>query len=63
MGTKCFPHLRYERMTNILVRRNEGKRPLGRPVCRWDNYIQMGIKDIILDSVSSVNAVLNLRVT
>lgn len=59
MSTKCIPHVRYERMTNILIRRNEGKRTLGRPVCRWDNYIKMGIKDI-LDSVSSVNVVLNL---
>jgi hypothetical protein len=22
------------------------KRPLGRPICRWENYIKMGLREI-----------------
>jgi hypothetical protein len=58
VGGKCTTHLKYERVTYSLVRRNEGKRLLGRPVYRWENYIKMSIKDIILDSVSSVSRIL-----
>jgi hypothetical protein len=28
----------------ILVRKPEGKRPLGRPRCRWDDNIRMDLK-------------------
>jgi hypothetical protein len=28
----------------ILVRKPEGKRPLGRPRCRWENYIVIYLK-------------------
>jgi hypothetical protein len=31
---------------NILVRRPEGRRPLGRPRCRWEDNIKMGIMEI-----------------
>ena len=27
----------------VLVRRPEGKRPLGRPRCRWDDTIKMDL--------------------
>jgi hypothetical protein len=51
-------HIWYMKEWHRFVRRNEGKRPLGRPGYRWENYIKMGIKDIILDSVSSVSTTL-----
>jgi len=31
---------------NILVRRTEGKRPLGRPKRKWEHYIKMDLKEI-----------------
>jgi hypothetical protein len=30
----------------ILVRKSEGKRPLGRPRCRWVDNIKMGLREI-----------------
>jgi hypothetical protein len=30
----------------ILVGKTEGKRPLGRPRCRWANNIKMDLRDI-----------------
>jgi hypothetical protein len=30
----------------ILVRKHEGKRPLGRPKCRWEDNIRMALPDI-----------------
>jgi hypothetical protein len=31
----------------ILVRKPEGKRPLGRPRCMWVNNIKMGLREIV----------------
>jgi hypothetical protein len=58
-----------------LVRKPEGKRPLGRPRPKWLDYIKMGLLEIGLDGVDCiglaqdryrrralVNAVMNLRV-
>jgi hypothetical protein len=37
-------HMREMRYTyKILVRKPGGKRPLGRPRCRWDNNIRMDL--------------------
>jgi hypothetical protein len=33
----------------VLVGRPEGKRPLGRPRCRWDDNIKMDFMEIGLD--------------
>jgi hypothetical protein len=59
----------------ILVGKSEGKRPLGRPRCRWVDYINMDLREIGCDEVdlmdmaqyrdqwrALVNTVLNLRV-
>jgi hypothetical protein len=35
----------------ILVGKPEGKRPLGRPRCRWDDGIRMDLRDIGLGGV------------
>jgi hypothetical protein len=34
-----------------LVRKPEGKRPLGRPRCRWENGIRMDLREIGLGGV------------
>jgi hypothetical protein len=59
----------------ILVGRPEGKRPMGRPRCRWEDNIKMDFKEMRIDGVNwirlaqdkvrwrdFVNAVMNLRV-
>jgi hypothetical protein len=30
----------------VLVRKPEGKRPLGRPRCRWEDNIQMDFQEV-----------------
>jgi hypothetical protein len=59
----------------VLVGRPEGKRPLGRPRCRWEDNIKMDLREIGLDGANwiqlaqdsflwwaCVNTVMNLRV-
>jgi hypothetical protein len=54
---------------------HEGKRPLGRPKCRWEDGIRMDLREICWDDVewvqlaqdrgqwwAVVNAVMNLQV-
>jgi hypothetical protein len=58
----------------ILVGKPEGKRPLGRPRCRWVDSIKIGLREIGWDGVDCielvqdrdqwsalVNTVMNLR--
>jgi hypothetical protein len=60
---------------NILVGRLGGRRPLGRPRCRWEDNIKMDLREIRFGDVdwihlaqdrdmwrSVVNTVMNLRV-
>jgi hypothetical protein len=60
---------------NILVRKPEGKRPLGRPMCRWEDNIRMDLREIQWEFVdwihmdqdrdqwrALVNTVMNLQV-
>jgi hypothetical protein len=62
-------------MYRLLVGKPEGKRPLGRPRCRWVDNIMMDLGDVGWDDVdwlglakdrnrwrALVNSVLNLRV-
>jgi hypothetical protein len=49
----------------LLVGKPEGKRPLGRPRCRWMDNIKMDLLEIrlsVLDWRSLVNSVMKLRV-
>jgi hypothetical protein len=59
---------------NILVGRPEGRRPLGRPRCRWEDNIKMDLREIRFGDVdwihlaqdrdrwrAPVNMVMNLR--
>jgi hypothetical protein len=59
----------------VLVRRPEGKRPLGRPRRRWEDNIQLDLREIGIDGANwtqlaqdrvqwraFVNTVMNLRV-
>jgi hypothetical protein len=39
------------KLNKVLVKKPEGKRPLGRPRCRWEDRIRMDRKDIGLGGV------------
>jgi hypothetical protein len=60
---------------NILVGRPEGRRPLGRPRRRWEDNIEMDLREIVFGDVdwipldrdrdtwrAVVNTVMNLRI-
>jgi hypothetical protein len=77
LGGTCGTNGRNKEKRNVyrlLVRRSEGKRPLGRPRCRWIDNIKMGLLEIGVNVVdwiglaqdryswrALVNAVKNLR--
>jgi hypothetical protein len=59
----------------VLIGRPEGKRPVGRPRCRWEGNIKMDLTEIGIDGANwiqlaqdrvqwraFVNTVMNLRV-
>jgi len=60
----------------VLVEKPEGKRPFGRPSCRWEDNIKVDLQEVecgVMDWIdvaqdrdrwqALVNAVMNLRVT
>jgi hypothetical protein len=47
-------------MHTRLVRKLEGKRPLGRPRCRWEDNIRMDLREIGWEGVDWMHLV-NLR--
>ena len=63
-------------MYRILVGKPEGKRPRGRPRCRWEDNIKMDLQEVEYGSMdwislaqnrdrwrALVNAVMNLRIS
>jgi hypothetical protein len=36
----------------VLVGRPEGKRPLGRPSCRWEDNIKIGFREIRINGAN-----------
>jgi hypothetical protein len=40
---------------NILFGRHEGKRPLGRPRCRWEDNVEMDIKEMECEDVDWIH--------
>jgi hypothetical protein len=36
----------------VLAGRPEGKRPLGRPRCRWEDNIKMDLWEIVIDGAN-----------
>jgi hypothetical protein len=75
MDGTCSTHEREMRNAyNISVGKPEGKRPLGRPRCRWEDNIRMDLMEIGCENVdwmhlapdkdqwlALVNTIMNLR--
>jgi hypothetical protein len=46
MGRTCSRNGEKRNAARILVGKQEGKRPLGRPRCRWVGNIEMDLREI-----------------
>jgi hypothetical protein len=46
VGGTCGTHGERRSVKRIFIGRPEGKRPLGRPRCRWEDNIKMDIREI-----------------
>ena len=46
MGGACGAYGGGERCAQVLVRKPEGKRPLGRPRRRWEDNIKMDLQEV-----------------
>jgi hypothetical protein len=54
MGGPCSTNWR-ERITySLLVGKTEGKRPLGRPRCRWVDNIRMDLGEVVWGKVDCI---------
>jgi hypothetical protein len=74
MGGACITNGEKRKPYRLLMGKPEGKRPLGRPSCRWVDNIKMDLEDIGWSGVDwiglaqdrdkwrgLVNAILNIR--
>jgi hypothetical protein len=52
MGRGCSTNGEIRNAYRILMRKPVGKRPLGRPRCRWVDNIKMDLRDIGSDVVT-----------
>jgi hypothetical protein len=75
MDRACGTHREKRNACRILVGKSEGKRPLGRPTIRWEDNIEMDLREIGWGGmgwidlaqewdqwISLVNTVINLRI-
>jgi hypothetical protein len=51
VGGTCGTH-EGRAVCRVLVERPEGKRPLGRPRCRWEDEIKMDLREIGIDGAN-----------
>jgi hypothetical protein len=49
MGGTCCMHGEGRVVYRVLVGKLEGKRPLGRPRCRWEDNIKIDLREIGID--------------
>jgi hypothetical protein len=72
MGGAFGTHTERRGVYRVLVGKAEGKRPLGRPRCRWVNNIKINLQEVGWGSEwivvardwwrALVNAIMNLRI-
>ena len=46
MGGECSTYGGQKRRIKLLVGKPEGKRPLRRPTCRWEDNIKMDLQEV-----------------
>jgi hypothetical protein len=74
MGGACSAYRKGERRVQDFGRKPGGKRPLGEPMCRWDDNIKLDLHEVgcgVMDWIdvaqdrdrwrALVNAIINLR--
>jgi hypothetical protein len=54
MGKACSTHGDNRNAYRVLVGRPEGKRPLGRPRCRWDDHVKMNLREVGWSGMDSI---------
>jgi hypothetical protein len=55
MGRACSTNGEKRNAYRILVRKRQGKRPLGRPIRRWVDNIKMTLIEIGWDGIDRIN--------
>jgi len=46
MGGACSVYVERKDVYGVLVGKSEGKRPLGRPRCRWQDNIKLELQEV-----------------
>jgi hypothetical protein len=46
MGGACSSEGEWRGVYRVLMGKPEGKRPMGRPRCRWENNIKMDLQEV-----------------
>jgi hypothetical protein len=46
MGRACSTHGEDKEAYKVLVGKTEGRRPLGRPRCKWDDNMKIDLREI-----------------
>ena len=59
MGAASSTHEKKRDTHSKCVRKFQGKKPLGRGRCEWDDYIKMDLNGRELDSVNLINLAKN----
>jgi hypothetical protein len=52
VGWTCGTNAEGRSVYRVLVGRPEGKRPLGRPRCRWEDNIKMDLRETGIDEAT-----------
>jgi hypothetical protein len=60
MDRACSLHGEKRNLYKILVRKPEGKRPLGRSRCRWEDDIEKDLRERVLDHLDWINLAQNM---
>jgi hypothetical protein len=60
MSRACSTNGERKNACRIMVGKPEGRRPLGRPKCRWVDSIKMDLREIGWDGMDSINLAQNM---
>jgi hypothetical protein len=60
MGRACSTNVEKTNAYRILAGKSEGKRPLGRPRCSWEDNIEMDTKEIEWGDMDTIDLAQNM---